>query len=349
MLCEMPARVAASVLDRLAPGARPLVAGETLAPLVAALRSAGAEAQLWTRHAAPEAVPAPWPPEGRFTAALVRLPKGREALAMMLHAVAARLDPGAPLALFGANGEGIRSADRDLDAVAEAVETVETKRHCRVLCGRLRATIDGHRPHLADWRHVAEHTIGGERCAWVSYPGLFAHGRIDAATELLLASLPPLKAGARVLDFGCGSGVIARAVQRRTADAALDLLDRDTLALEAARENVPGARLIAGETLAAVAGRRYDLIVSNPPIHLGLAEDTRILMALIAGAPRHLAPGGRLVVVVQRRVRVKPALEAAFGEATSLADDRRFSVFAATGAKGQGAGATASHRRRNLE
>lgn len=349
MLDETAASVTAGVLDRLAPGARPLVAGEGVAPLLEALMSQGASPTHWTRHAGTPVAAAPWPPEGDFTSAFVRLPKGREALAMTLHAVAARLAPGAPIVLFGANGEGIRSADRDLAAVAEAIETVETKRHCRVMAGRRLAAIEDHKASLADWRHTFEITIAGETVPWVSYPGLFAHGRLDEASGLLIASLPAMKAGMAVLDFGCGSGAIARAIRMRAPEAPLDLLDADVLALEAARENVPDARLVAGTDLTAVSGRRYAIIVSNPPIHLGAAEDTRILMGLIREAPRHLGPGGRLVIVVQRRVRIRPALDAAFGEVATLAEDGRFTVFVASGPKAPSANRQSSHRRRGLE
>ena len=89
---------------------------------------------------------------------------------------------------------------------------------------------------------------------WATYPGVFAAKRIDEGTALLIGVLPPLRADARVLDYGCGSGVIGASAAARAPAIALDLLDNDSVALEAARENVPGAR---GEAVCFRIGARF--------------------------------------------------------------------------------------------
>ena len=70
----------------------------------------------------------------------------------------------------------------------------------------------------------------------------------------------------------------------------LDLLDNDSVALEAARENVPGARLVLGAALADTGAARYEAILSNPPLHKGFAEDHARLEQLIVEAPAHFGP-----------------------------------------------------------
>jgi 16S rRNA (guanine1207-N2)-methyltransferase len=76
----------------------------------------------------------------------------------------------------------------------------------------------------------------------------------------------------------------------------------------------------------ALGDRRYELIVSNPPIHDGFIESRTALDRLIAEAPQRLRVGGRFVIVVQRRIAVMAELTAAFGGATVLADNGRFTV-----------------------
>jgi 16S rRNA (guanine1207-N2)-methyltransferase len=317
-------------LDALGPMACPLVVDERSGALARAIVARGATPVEWLRQAVAggRTAPASWPAAMARDAALIRLPKAKEALELALHAAAAGLEPGGLIAVFGANDEGIRSAASRLAIVAEDVATLATRRHARVLAGRRRAAIEGLRSRLDDWRRVGEIELPGARHAWVSYPGTFAKGGLDQGTALLLAHLPEVAAGARVLDFAAGTGVIGRALLARSSEAAVDLLEADVIALEAARENVPGARRLAGTCLADAGPGRYDLILSNPPLHEGVAESHTVLDRLIAEAPTHLARGGELRLVVQRRVSVLDALRASFREAAIIADDGRFTVAA---------------------
>lgn len=318
-------------------GDRPLLVGMAEPALLAVLECRGAGAIVWSRRvlAGPPVDAAPWPPAIPCTAALVRLPKAKAELDLLLDAAAARLPPGSPILLAGANNEGIRSAARHLDGVAEGVATLAVGNHCRVLAGVRRVGIDGLVGSLAGWRRVGTIDLGEGPRPWVSYPGLFAGGRLDDGTGLLLAHLPPLPAVARVLDFAAGTGTIAAAVAARWPAARIVALDNDTVALEAVRENVPGIRCIAslgvGALRSADAGATgpFDAILSNPPLHDGVAEDHGVALRLIAEAPSHLAPGGALQIVVQRRVGVRAALERAFEAVEAVADDGRFSVWRA--------------------
>jgi 16S rRNA (guanine1207-N2)-methyltransferase len=189
--------------------------------------------------------------------------------------------------------------------------------------GQLRAS-------LAAWRTVAPRTIGGETRQWVSYPGLFAANRVDEGTALLVGALPPLAPGARVLDYGCGSGAIAAAARAAEPRLALDLMDNDAVALEAARENVPGARLVLGTGLADAGRGTYAAILSNPPLHSGIAEDHTHLLALIADAGARLNPGGCVQLVVQRRIPLDKALAAHFATVEIVAKSGGYRVWRAT-------------------
>lgn len=137
---------------------------------------------------------------------------------------------------------------------------------------------------------------------------------------------PWLEAGRveRVLDLCTGSGCIAVACALAFPAAEVDAVELSPEALEVARRNV--ARhgledrvvLLEGDLWAPVAGRRYDLIVSNPPYvsddamaalppeyahepELGLRsgpEGLDVVARILAGAREHLRPGGVLVVEV---------------------------------------------------
>ncbi len=329
---DIAATVVIDGLDALHPGPHPLVIDETTGALAAALGAGGAAVAEWRRGYAHRQPGTTWPPAGPFTSAFLRLPKVKEALDFALHAAATVLPPGAPIIVFGANDEGARSMATHLEHVADGIGTVAAKRHCRVLAGTRRATIEGLKRRLDDWRVLREIAIPGETRPWVSYPGVFARGGLDAGTALLLAHPPKLGPKMRVLDFAGGTGIIAAAVLRGHA-ASADIVEIDALSLAAASENVPAATLIAGDGLAAVGAAVYDLILSNPPFHDGLAEDHTVLRQLISEAPRYLKRGGELRIVVQRHIAAAPLIEAAFKNVTMIARNGRFQVL--TGRKGR--------------
>jgi 16S rRNA (guanine1207-N2)-methyltransferase len=257
----------------------------------------------------------------------VRLPKARAELDMTLHAVASVLAPGAPLWLYGANDEGIKSAAKPLSALFGPVSVVETRGHCRVLLVKRPADIGSLRPTLADWRQRVEFEIAGARAKFVTYPGLFAQGRLDAGTRILLQHLPELRPEPAVLDFGAGMGVVAAAVRARWPRVRLTLVDTDAVALAAAHENVPDAAYATG--LGAVSPGSLDAILSNPPIHDGKQEDHGALETLIRRAPELLRRGGTIEIVVQRRVGAGQLIREVFGDCAVIAEDGVFQVLRA--------------------
>ncbi len=279
-------------------------------------------AQLFSRWSVGDRRGEARPPASTFAAATLRLPKSTRAFEMAFHVLSGCLNEEGELYVYGANDEGIRSAPNKLSALYEQVDTFATLRKCRVLRAarpdRSRARTD-----LADWAETTNLVLDGRARPWITYPGLFAKGGLDAGTALLLEGL---EVRGRVLDFGCGTGVSTLGLLERGAKR-VDASDADALAVLAARQNVPGVDVHLGDGFGALEGcGPWDVIVSNPPIHRGFEEDFGLLEALISEAPHHTP---RLVIVVQRQVPAQESLERAFSKVQLLREDGRFRVWEA--------------------
>lgn len=141
-------------------------------------------------------------------------------------------------------------------------------------------------------------------------------------TELLVeATLErvPAHASCRVLDLATGSGCIAVAIARHRSRARVTATDISRDALELARENAArhgvNVEIVESDWFSALSGRRFDLIVSNPPYvaegdpHLAAgdlrfepqqalvagADGLACIRAIVAQARAHLEPGGALL------------------------------------------------------
>jgi release factor glutamine methyltransferase len=176
----------------------------------------------------------------------------------------------------------------------------------------------------------------------VTLPGVF---RPISDTWLLADALDrePLPPGARVLDLCSGSGALAvraAAGDRSRSVVAVDVSRRATLTirLNAALNGVQ-VRAARGDLFGAVAGERFDAIVSNPPYvpaatdelpARGLARawdagrDGRALLERICvGAAQHLNPGGVVLLVHSSLLGYEPTAQALGGLEVDIAASER--------------------------
>lgn len=290
---------------------------------------------LWNRRALGGRRATPWPPAGPFSAVALRLPRSKDELAMALHAGISALAAEGRLLLYGAKDEGIESASGLLEGLFHAVRTVAIGGRCRLLEGRGPEWGRHLRSSLEAWKLRFELTHAGLEKEWVSYPGVFAHGHLDPGTRLLLDCLPNLPEGSRILDYGCGSGVIGGVARLRCGGARLTLLDVDAVALEAARENVPGASLLLRDGLPPGVASPLDFLLTNPPFHRGKTEDPGMIEALANRAAEVLSPRGALVLVTQRRLPLEAPLRRRFGRVSVLGDDPVFRVWEGRAPRGK--------------
>lgn len=145
-------------------------------------------------------------------------------------------------------------------------------------------------------------------------PGMAFGTGLHPTTRLCLAALEPLAddgrlTGARVLDVGCGSGILAIAAVRLGAATALGV-DTDPIAIEATTANARRNGLVRR-----VRARVGSLPSGEPPFDVVLANLIAGVLVPLAPALRaELAPGGTLVasgIFIDRESEVRAAFEAA--------------------------------------
>jgi 16S rRNA (guanine1207-N2)-methyltransferase len=221
--------------------------------------------------------------------------------------------------------EGGQRAERLAQARFASVEVANRASGWRLVA--LRGPRDDVRPPdvIAPW----EGPDGPMR----SVVGTYGGAKLDGGTATLLRALEPLAEGvrgARVLDLGCGSGVLSR---RALALGAAEVLavDDDLAAVRSTKAGVPGAQVYWSDLLASVGDPlAVDLVLMNPPFHVGRQVVGALSRAFVAAALAALGPSGRLLMVANAALPYERDLTAwATWRSRTPEGERRFKVLEA--------------------
>jgi 16S rRNA (guanine1207-N2)-methyltransferase len=167
----------------------------------------------------------------------------------------------------------------------------------------------------------------GRTLACVAHPGAFASGKLDAASALLLEHLPN-GANREVLDIGAGYGALAGFLGLE--GAAITMLEDDALSVasvaDTMQDNGLEARVLHSDVDQALeAEAKFDLIVMNPPFHVGQALRLDVALEFILAAGRHLASGGEVWLVANHFLPYEEPMRA-LGQMREVARAKGFKV-----------------------
>ncbi|WP_127572120.1 class I SAM-dependent methyltransferase [Georgenia faecalis] len=161
----------------------------------------------------------------------------------------------------------------------------------------------------------------------------FAGPSLDMGTRYLLSFLPEMSPAARdAIDLGCGTGALAAGLAAQRPDLHVVATDTSDAAVRSARATLEAngvadrVEVVRADGLEGQPPRSADLIVCNPPFHVGATLQPDVAIELFKDAARVLRPGGELWTVFNSRLGHAGALRRIVGSTKVMGDNGRFTV-----------------------
>ena len=165
-----------------------------------------------------------------------------------------------------------------------------------------------------------------------NHANVYARDKLDIGARYFIENLPQVATNSKVIDLGCGNGVIGLTVLAQQPSAHIIFVDESHMAITSAemniKENLPDlvnqCQFHLNDCLTNVASNSVDLILCSPPFHQHTATTDHIAWQMFKDSHRVLKKGGELRIIGNRQLAYHIKLKRLFGNETLIASNDKF-------------------------
>ncbi|WP_372881102.1 methyltransferase [Psychromonas sp.] len=170
-----------------------------------------------------------------------------------------------------------------------------------------------------------------------NHANVFSRNHLDIGGRFLMDNLPEGDFS-KIVDLGCGNGIIGMAAAVAYPQAQITFIDESYMAIDSARinmlKNLPeeqteNARFVVNNGLVGFKPRTYDLILCNPPFHQQHAITDQIAWSMFNDAHFCLVDHGELIIVGNRHLDYQDKLKRIFGNCELVSENKKFVILRA--------------------
>lgn len=258
---------------------------------------------------------------------LLQLPKALAELEEIADAVSRRAAPDVVLVAGGRVKHMTITQNEVLARSFETVQAQRAERKSRLVVASEPRPAPAEPPFPVAERHDA--------LVLVAHGGAFAGAKLDIGTRVLLEVLgldeQPSPAPI-VVDLGCGTGALAASYALAHPESRVIATDRSAAAVASARATMVAngvddrVTVMHDDAGSEIADATADVVLLNPPFHLGSSVHTGAATRLFEAAARILRPGGELFTVFNSSLGYRAELTRLVGATEQLARTPKFTV-----------------------
>ncbi len=239
------------------------------------------------------------------------------------------------LYLAGANKSGVKSAIKDASKLFGNMKVLGYKSGNRIAKG-VKDEQKKTKPAWTTKTGIAlnswyEFTVklANKKYQFSTLPGIFSYQKVDEGTKTLLENIKGFS-NKNILDWGCGYGIIGIYLAK-TGAKHVDMVDINRFAVEATKKNIIKNRINNASVFLATDNKinkedKYDLIVSNPPFHIGKRVNYQTTNRFFKKAKGLLNNKGKLIIVANQFIPYEEEVEKHFSKTRVIFRNREYKV-----------------------
>ena len=191
------------------------------------------------------------------------------------------------------------------------------------------------KPEIKSEKRIIKYTIQNKKFEFITDNGVFSKSKVDFGTDLMLNEFLKKNRGLevgkiKILDIGCGYGVVSVVLKSFYPEISITLSDVNERALELSEENlkkydINDYHIIKSDAFEKIT-EKFNVILSNPPIRAG--KD--IIFKIYSEAYEHLNENGEFYCVIQTKHGAKSTqkkLMEIFGNCDTVTIDGGYRIF----------------------
>ena len=191
------------------------------------------------------------------------------------------------------------------------------------------------KPKIKSEKKRIKYTIQNKKFEFITDNGVFSKSKVDFGTDLMLNEFLKKNRGLevekiKILDIGCGYGVVSVVLKSFYPEISITLSDVNERALELSEENlkkydINDYHIIKSDAFEKIT-EKFNVILSNPPIRAG--KD--IIFKIYSEAYEHLNENGEFYCVIQTKHGAKSTqkkLMEIFGNCDTVTIDGGYRIF----------------------
>ncbi len=270
-------------------------------------------------------------PDGIYDLVLVKIPKNRSLLEDQLFRIRPHINKDTKIIGAGMV-KGIHRSTLELfNHILGPTHTSLARKKARLIFCEPDMTIDpGDNPYPRTF------SLDKPRHEITRHSNVFSQSGLDIGTRFFIEYIPASSQTSKIIDLGCGNGIIGLVAAELNPNAELLFIDESFMSVESAKATFNAAfgglrkaDYQPNDCLAGIAENSADLVLCNPPFHQHAAIGDVTAWQMFGDAKKVLKRGGELWVVGNRHLAYHVKLKRLFGNYVNIASNNKFVILKA--------------------